>query len=214
MWIATVSGRWLGSLVARYEQCAGALGALGPLAAPLQTLLDTLVGGKKTLEDSVSALLGSLTGTAGANPLAPIAKLLDGLLDIGVNVQPNGPDGPEGAAFTDPLAATPKQGTAVVPGQTIVRALELTVAAGAARGGILTLALANAAAGPSAATPSAARAHGVDAATAGPAAAPTAVPAGFGAHGSPTAPLVLLVAGLVLAAGGLVSWRVRGRRAL
>ena len=201
-------------LVAKYEQCTGALDALGPLAAPLQTLLDTLISGKKTLEDAAGILVGSLTGAAGANPLAPIAKLLDGLLDIGVNVQPNGPAGPKGAAFTDPLAATPKQGTAVVPGQTIVRALEVTVAAGAARGGILTLALANAAAGPSAAPASAAPAHGVDAATAGPAAAPTAVPAGLGTHGTPVAPIVLLVAGLVLAAGGLVSWRVRGRRVL
>jgi hypothetical protein len=201
-------------LVARYEQCAGVLDALGPLDAPLKTLLATLVGGKQTLENSVSALVGSLTGAAGANPLAPIATLLDRLLDIGINVQPNGPAGPKGAAFTDPLAATPKQGTAVVPGQTIVRALELTVAAGAGRGGLLTLALANAAAGPSAATPSVARSHGVDAATAGPAAAPTAVPAGLGAHGSPTAPIVLLIAGLVLAGGGLVTWRVRGRRVL
>jgi len=40
------------------------------------------------------------------------------------------------------------------------------------------------------------------------------VPAGLGTHGTPVAPIVLLVAGLVLAAGGLVSWRVRGRRVL
>lgn len=201
-------------LVAKYQQCATALNALGPLAAPLQTLLDTLVGGKKTLESAVSGLAGSLTGGAGANPLAPLAKLLDGLLDIGVNVQPNGPAGPKGAAFTDRLAATPKQGTAVVPGQTIVRALELTVAGSASRGGAVTLALANAAAGPGTATPAVAPPRGVDAATAGPAAAPTAVPAGLGAHGTPRAPLVLLVAGLVLAGTGLLSWRARGRRVL
>lgn len=201
-------------MVAKYQQCSGALNALGPLAAPLQTLLDTLIGGKKTLEDTASGLAAALTGAAGANPLAPIATLLDRLLDVGVNVQPNGPAGPKGAAFTDPLAATPKQGTAVVAGQTIVRALEVTVAAGAGRDGILTLALANAAAGPSAASPAAAPSHGVDAATAGPAAVPTAVPAGLGAHGTPAAPIALLLAGLVLAGAGLVRWRIRGRRVL
>jgi len=201
-------------MVAKYQQCSGALNALGPLAAPLQTLLDTLIGGKKTLEDTASGLAAALTGAAGANPLAPIATLLDRLLDVGVNVQPNGPAGPKGAAFTDPLAATPKQGTAVVAGQTIVRALEVTVAAGAGGDGILTLALANAAAGPSAASPAAAPSHGVDAATAGPAAVPTAVPAGLGAHGTPAAPIALLLAGLVLAGAGLVSWRIRGRGVL
>jgi hypothetical protein len=180
--------------------------------------------------------------------------VLKALVDIGVNVQPNGPDGPNGAAYVDPLAKTPKQGTPVVAGQTIERAIEVNVAAGAgsslgsgglpglgslpltaAKGantvavpkavkaaadpasgstGILTLALANAAAGPSnapAAPPSSSSAP-PSTKSVPPSGPPTGVPAGSGRHGgSPVLPVTLLLLALVAAAGGVTAFRMRGR---
>jgi hypothetical protein len=128
------------------------------------------------------------------------------LIDIGVNVQPNGPKG----SFTSRMAATPKQGTPVVPGQTVVRALEIDVL-----GSLLTVGIANAAAGPSSAAPApvptaattapAASALGVDAAS-----VPRAIPAGAAGHGTPLAPIVLLVTGLLMAGAGATAWRLRG----
>jgi hypothetical protein len=194
---------------------------LGPV---LGQVIDALTQGQKTLETTVSGLLGQLASAAGTNPLAPLATALEGLIDIGVNVQPNGPAGPSGFAYTDHLAATAKQGTPVVPGQTVVRAVEINLLTGASgsaasgNSGLLTLALGNAAAGPS--TPSAAptsvapSSHGVSpVATSSkvPSKLPTGINAGLGTHGgAPVAPIVLLIVGLMLAGGGAAAWRFRG----
>jgi hypothetical protein len=191
---------------------------LGPI---LGGLIDTLTQGQATLESTINGLLGQLTAAAGKNPLAPLADALEKLVDIGVNVQPNGPAGPSGFAYTDHLAATAKQGTPVVPGQTVVRAIEVNVLTGASgsaaagNSGLLTLALANAAAGPS--TPSAAptvvpTSHGVSpvATSKAPAGLPTGVNAGLGTQGgTPVAPIVLLIVGLMLAGGGAAAWKFR-----
>jgi hypothetical protein len=241
-------------LQAQFAACTKALP--DPLGTALQQLADALSSGQQTIESSVSDLVAQLSGAAGSNPLAPLASALHKLVDIGVNVQPNGAAGPAGAAYADHLAATPKQGTAVVRGQTIVRALEVNVAAtgsgvpglGAIPGlsalpdasplraaapdvaqadpvkasntGLLTLALANAAAGPSrlaAATSSAPApsSHGVSpasASAAGPnAVLPTGIDAGSGTRGgTPVTPIVLLISGLALAGAGAVAWRFRG----
>jgi len=192
---------------------------LGPI---LGGLIDTLTQGQATLETTINGLLGQLASAAGTDPLKPLADALEKLVDIGVNVQPNGPAGPSGFAYTDHLAATAKQGTPVVAGQTVVRAVEVNVLTGASgsaaagNSGLLTLALANAAAGPS--TPSAAptsaapTSHGVSpaATSKAPAGLPTGVNAGLGTHGgTPVAPIVLLIVGLMLAGGGAAAWKFR-----
>lgn len=209
-----------------YQTCKAALNAVPVLGPVLTTLLDTLISGQKTLETTVSGLVGQLAGAAGVNPLAPLAKALENLIDIGVNVQPNGPAGPSAYAYVDHLDATAKQGTTVVPGQTVVRALEVNVASGLGSvtgaasskpsSGLLTVALGNAAAGPS--HPSAApttvpTSHGVSpvATSKAPSKLPTGVNAGLGTHGgTPVAPIVLLIIGLLMAGGGAAAWRFRG----
>jgi hypothetical protein len=194
----------------------------GVLAAGLQTLLNTLTGAISTATSAVGAALKSVT-----DALAPLLTALAGVIDIGVNVQPNGPAG----TYTSPLAATPKQGTSVVDGQTIVRAIEVDLlstltsipvanfaaakvqAKALAGSSLLSLALANAAAGPS--TAPAAPPNSSSAAPTSSAAntnLPTGVPAGAAGHGgSPVLPLVLLLLGLTLAGGGVVSYRMRGK---
>jgi hypothetical protein len=191
----------------------------------LGQVIDALTQGQKTLETTVSGLLGQLASAAGTNPLAPLAQALEGLIDIGVNVQPNGPAGPSGFAYSDHLAATAKQGTPVVAGQTVVRAIEVNLLTGASgsaaagNSGLLTLALGNAAAGPShpsaapATTSAAPTSHGVSpvATSKAPSKLPTGVNAGLGTHGgTPVAPIVLLIVGLMLAGGGAAAWRFRG----
>jgi hypothetical protein len=192
----------------------------GPLAVGLQALLNTLTGAISTATSAVGTALKSVT-----DAIAPLLTALKGVIDIGVNVQPNGPAG----TYTSPLAATPKQGTSVVDGQTIVRAIEVDLlstlpplanfAAGKvqakalAGSSLLSLALANAAAGPS--TAPAAPPNSSSAAPTSSAAntnLPTGVPAGAAGHGgSPVLPLVLLLLGLTLAGGGVVSYRMRGK---
>ena len=194
----------------------------GPFAVGLQALLNTLTGAISTVTSAVGTALKSVT-----DAIAPLLTALKGVIDIGVNVQPNGPAG----TYTSPLAATPKQGTSVVDGQTIVRAIEVDLlstlqsipvanfAAGKvqakalAGSSLLSLALANAAAGPS--TAPAAPSNSSSAAPTSSAAntnLPTGVPAGAAGHGgSPVLPLVLLLLGLTLAGGGVVSYRMRGK---
>jgi len=234
----------LDPLETAFNDCTSALKAIPALGQILTGLISTLESGQKTVESTVSTLVGDIAGAAGVNPLAPLADVLEKLIDIGVNVQPNGKSG----SYTDPLAATPKQGTPVVKGQTLVRAIEVNVAAGAGSSlpglgslpslgsltgsafagpmaaapgdtGILTLALANAAAGPSnapaAAPTTSAPANPTTSAPATGTALPTGVPAGQGTGGgSPTLPLVLVLLTLGLAAGGVVTYRLRASRGM
>lgn len=240
------------TLTDQYNDCKAALQAIPAIGPVLTNLVDTLTSGQQTLESTVDGLLTTLSGAAGSNPLAALATGLQNLVDIGVNVQPNGAAGPSGAAYADHLAATPKQGTPVVAGQTVVRAVEINVAATAggipglgsipglsalpmalsaqsdaqarpqavSNSGLLTLALANAAAGPShaAATPTPTTSPTTTAvepvttnSPQGNGVLPTGVNAGQGTSGGrPTAPLVLLIVGLMVAGGGAAAWRFRG----
>ncbi|MDP9118135.1 MAG: choice-of-anchor G family protein [Actinomycetota bacterium] len=185
------------ALQTQFQNCVPAQfkSAIAPLFA-LQT----------TLQTTLSSLVTGLTGPAGGpSLLAPLANVLKQLVDIGINVQPNGPAGPAGEAYTDKLTASANQTVAPVPGQTVVRAIELNVL-----GTAINVALANAAAGPSSAAP-------VTPTTTAPPSAPntkipTGVPAGGGSpDGSPSLPLALLAAGLMLASGGAVAFKLRGK---
>ncbi|MBN9619321.1 MAG: choice-of-anchor G family protein, partial [Actinobacteria bacterium] len=213
----------LDPLEAQFTACTAALNAIPILGPVITNLLSTLTSGQTTVESTISGLVADIVGSAG-NPLAPLASILEKLIDIGVNVQPNGAAGPSGAAYTDPLEANVKQGAPVVSGQTVVRAIEVNVAAmggsalpglsslpslgglgladasarsltgklagtgfvQAAPGsgtGILTLALANAAAGPSAAAPTPpASSSNPPATSVPPTGIPTGVPAGQALH--------------------------------
>ncbi|HEV7193300.1 MAG TPA: choice-of-anchor G family protein [Jatrophihabitantaceae bacterium] len=165
--------------------------------------IDTLFNALGQLQSPLSKLLGGLKLPGGGSALAPLGTVLKKLVDIGINVQPNGAAG----TFKSALAATPDQATPVVPGQTIVRAIEVDLVGDP----LAVVALANAAAGPSSGTivtppPTTA----IPCATATTCAPPTKVPAGQGSPSNPT-PLILLLAGLFLASGGAVAFKLRGR---
>lgn len=173
-------------------------GALGQLLTNLQNALN---GGKTQLENTITNILSALGGVDLSALLGPLTDLLKNVLDIGVNVQPQVSSG----SFQTALDTNPKQGMTPppVPYEHTVRALEVKVLGSDG----VTVALANSAAGPSSppivccSPPT----------TAPPTNIPTGVPAGLGAHGSsPVLPLVLLSLALVFAAGGVVSYRMRG----
>jgi hypothetical protein len=180
-------------LKAQFDQCA---------PSALKGAVDALFTAGQTLETNLNKLLGGLKLPGGGSALAPLGTVLKKLVDIGINVQPNGPAG----SFTSALKATPSQITPVVPGQTIVRAIELDLVGDP----LAAVALGNAAAGPSnpaEVAPSTPPATGT--------AIPTGVPAGFDkpTHGSDL-PLVLLAVGLVMAGGGVFAWRLRAKHIL
>ena len=147
-----------------------------------------------TLSLALNKVLGGLKGTGSTSALDPIATALKGLIDIGMNVQPTGAAG----TFTSQLGALPKQGMTPppVPYAHVVRAIEVDVL-----GNTLDLALANAAAGPSnPATPTTPSTPSTP--TTPNTNIPTGVPAGYAAGPSNNLPLILLIAGVFLAAGG------------
>jgi hypothetical protein len=219
-------------LAAQFTACNDALD-VPAFSSVLSTLVSTLRDGQQSFGDAVSKIAdGVVSGLGGADAsklVDPLRNLLKSAVDIGVNVQPNGPAG----TFATGLAATPKQGTAAVPGQTIVRAIEIDLFRGggitpaAARQAadrktadrkttdpVLAVALGNAAAGPGAAPAAVTSAPAAPAPGSSVPAAniPTGVPAGLGrAGGTPALPIVLLgVAGL-FAAGGMASLKRRNR---
>jgi hypothetical protein len=174
-------------------------GAVGTL---LTNLTNALNNGKTQLEGAINNILNALGGTDLSSLLSPLTDLLKKVLDVGVNVQPQVSSG----AFTTALDTNPKQGMTPppVPYQHTVRALEVHVLG--ADG--ITLALANSAAGPSHPT-----AVCCATSTAPPptTAVPTGVPAGLGTRtSSPVLPAILVALGLLFAAGGVVSYRMRG----
>jgi hypothetical protein len=185
-----------------------------PLAGVVKTVSDLLTGGQTTLTGLVNSLLTPLQNAAGTNPLKPLSDGLKALIDIGINVE-SGPgiqavQSDPDFLYTTALAKTPNQATPVVANQTLVRALEINLLGSGA-----VVALANAAAGPSTAAPAPPTTSSVTTSP-GPTNTniPTGVPAGaVTPAGSPIAPLVLLIVGLVLASGGAVAWKLRGRTA-
>jgi hypothetical protein len=211
--IAGIVNGLLDTLKTTIDTC---LTALGPLAQTLGQLLTTLQDAVTTTTTTLNGVLAPITSA-----IAPLLGGLSGLVDVGVNVQPNGPAG----TFTSGLTATPKQGTPVVTGQTIVRAIEVDVLstgnvnrqavgnAAKAADPLVALALGNAAAGPSAAPGQSSSPASPEPSTSVPATnIPTGVPAGMGTHGrSPVLPITLLVLGLMFAAGGAAAFRLRGR---
>jgi hypothetical protein len=193
----------------------GLTNLINGLVNPLTTTLNNCVPALNALTNAVSNLVGALTtaitnlkgtldGVLGPilDALNPLTGALGNLLDIGVNVQPQVSSGD----FTSNLDTNPKQGMVPppVPYQHTVRAIEIQVL-----GDGLTVALANSSAGPS---------HGPVVCCAPPPTSsvpptniPTGVPAGEGTHGgSPLLPIVLLALGVMFAAGGFVSYRMRG----
>jgi hypothetical protein len=202
-----------------------------PLGGVVKSVSDLLAGGQSTVTGIVTTILTPLQNAAGTNPLKPLSDGLKQLIDIGINVE-SGPgiqavqSNPD-FLFTSALAKTPNQATPVVANQTLIRALEINVLAGlpaapnlaaplaAGSSGLATIALANAAAGPSSQAP-ATPTTPPDTATVNPTNTniPTGVPAGYAKPaGSPDAPLVLLIVGLLMAGGATVAWKLRGRHA-
>lgn len=186
-----------------------------PMDAAAQQAFTALTNGQTQIVDAINNGVDQLSAAGGSNPLAPLADGLKKLLDIGVNVQPNGAHG----SFASALKATPDQATPVIAGQTVVRAIEINFLPAAGSSPAATLALGNAAAGPS--TPLHIP-HVVQRHHAPPppdTRVPTGVPAGAGTHGgSPGLPILLIVLSGVLAATGvgarlLFAGRGIGRRA-
>ncbi len=188
-------------LVAQFKGCEDAIKAIPLLGPVLTTLINTLINGQTTLETAINGLLDKLATAAGPNPLLPLANALKPLLDIGINVQPQVSSGDFQSAFD----TNPKQGMdpPPVPYEHTVRAIEVKLLGDSG----VNLALANSAAGPSnPATPPT-----TPPTTAPPTAVPTGVPAGQAlTGGSPLLPAILLSLGLIFAAGGVVSYRMRG----
>jgi hypothetical protein len=203
---ATLSGI-VTPLEQKFAACVAAFPA--PLNQ-LQGIFDQFTAGQQALQDALDGVLAQLTAAGGPNPLKPLSDGLKQLLDIGVNVQPNGPRG----SFSSALKATPNQATPVVAGQTVVRAIEINLLPAAGSSPAATLALANAAAGPS--TPAAAPSTPAPSETPvkhHSTLIPTGVPAGQATHGgSPTTPLTLLVIAAAMAGAGAVTWRLRPGR--
>jgi hypothetical protein len=129
-----------------------------------------------------------------------------------VNVQPNGAHG----SFSSALKATPDQATPVVSGQTVVRAIEINLLPAAGSSPAATLALGNAAAGPSTPGTSTAAPPVVHQPAAPPGTRiPTGVPAGAGTTGGGSQlPLDLIVIAAGLAGLGGLAYRFRPGRGL
>ena len=211
-------------LKAKLDACADAFDSsdpIGQVVGLLKSLTDALDTGKTTIETTISGILSGLGGADASALLDPLSNLLQSVVDIGINVQPNGPDG----TFDTGLDATPKQGTDVVADQTIVRAIEVDLLSG---GGVtpgavrraarkatdpaVALALGNAAAGPSTA-PAVAPPSTTPSTTVPATNIPTGVPAGMHETGgnSPVLPITLLALAVLFAGAGVASLKFRGR---
>jgi hypothetical protein len=190
------------------SKCLGAITGGSPIGQALGTLLANLKAGQKQFEDAINKIADQLS-SAGAPGLKQLADALAKVVAIGVNVE----SGPGKAAdnstykFSSKLAPTPDQATPVVQNQTLVRAIEIDLLSGQ----LGVLALANAAAGPSSVAPPVSSPAPTPTTTVPGTAIPTGVPAGKAeTGGTPTLPIVLLLLGLMMAAGGAATWRLRG----
>lgn len=188
----------------------------GALPAPVQDAVQQLSDGQKQLEEAINQIADQLS-SAGAPGLKQLTDGLAQAADIGVNVQQGAyPLSSERAprfAYDSPLAATPDQATDAVAGQGVVRAIELDLGGSGA-----SIALGNAAAGPSSPAPAPAVHHHHSAAptsTTAPSAIPTGVPAGAAGDGAgggtPLLPIAVLLIGLSVAGGGALAYQLRGK---
>ncbi|MEP7021105.1 MAG: choice-of-anchor G family protein [Pseudonocardiales bacterium] len=217
----------------KFSACGTALAAKfpPPLDVATQAFFDALAQGKTMFTTLVNSIIAPLAAAGGVNPLKPLADGLKAVIDIGINVESGPGIQPEQSnpdfKFTTKLDKTPNQATPVVANQTLIRALEVNVLGGvpaagnfvsslaAPSAGLATIALANAAVGPSSAAP-AAPTTSTSTVPPGPTNTniPTGVPAGFAKPASPLdVPLILLIVGLFMASGGAVAWKLRGRHA-
>lgn len=183
-----------------------------PLDKFVKKALTSMQAGQKQVEDAINGAVAQLGSAGGSNPLAPLAAGLAKAIDIGVNVQPNGAHG----SFSSALKATPDQATPVVSGQTVVRAIEIDLLPAAGSSPAATLALGNAAAGPSTPGTSTAAPPVVHQPAAPPGTRiPTGVPAGAGTTGGGSQlPLDLIVIAAGLAGLGGLAYRFRPGRGL
>ncbi len=193
-------------------QCVTDITGIPNVGAILGALLTNLTDGQTQLTDALTAIADSLSA-AGKPGLKQLTDALGGVAKIGVNVE----SGPGKAAdnteypYTSALNATPNQNTPVVANQTLVRAIEIDVLAAAGADPVASLALGNAAAGPS--TPGSTPTTPVPTTTTptNPTDVPTGVPAGQGVpNDSPTLPILLLILGVLMAGGAAATWRLRG----
>jgi hypothetical protein len=228
------------TFLAKFTACGTAITGDSSLANLATALTSQLNTAKTSFQTQVTSTVNGLASQAGASPLAPLADGIANVLDIGVNIEsgPGKAADNKDAPYTSKLKATPDQATAVVKGQTLVRAIEIDIlnaaqqaptpnsashrqiagkavagrplAQAAAGDPAAVLALANAAVGPSAAA-----APTTAATTAAGSDLPTGVPAGQGTphHGTPILPLLLVLLGVVLAGGATVVVRKRGTAA-
>jgi hypothetical protein len=178
-----------------------------PLDQPLKSLLKQLTSGQSKLENALEAIAAQLSSAA-APGLKQLTDNLAKAIAIGVNVQQGayplaGAPAPT-YRFYSALVPTPDQATPMVIGQGVVRAIEIKVANGQGA----SLALGNAAAGPSS-KPSPTTPQPPAPSTA----IPTGVPAGNAASSGGNSPLPLVILLVVLALGGVGSfaYRARGR---
>lgn len=139
--VQAVLGDTLASLDEQFTACKDAFASAfsdTPFASYASQVTDLLGTLNQTLTDqqhqftaAVTSALNALTSSAPSSPLQQVASGLGKLIDIGANVQENGPAGPPQAPFVSGLDATAKQGTPIEAGTTLVRALEINIAAGA-----------------------------------------------------------------------------------
>jgi hypothetical protein len=173
-----------------------------------QDLLDQLTTGQTKLENALDGIAAQLE-QGGAPLLAQLTDNLGKAIAVGVNVQQGayplaGAPAPT-YRFISALGPSPDQATPLVVGQGVVRAIEIKVANGQGA----SLALGNAAAGPSSRpAPTSSQPAPVPST-----AIPTGVPAGNAANsgGNSPLPLIVLLVVLALGGGGAFAYRARGR---
>ncbi len=186
------------------------LGALGPLAGVVGTLLSTLTSGEQSVEAAINQAATSLS-TAGSSGMGALADGLKKVIDIGVNVQPNTVSKNAAAPFTSSLKPTADQASPVVAGQTIVRAIEVDLVGDP----LASIALANAASGPAGATPTTPTSTSTPEGSGTPLAGgvPTGVNAGSAVKSPmPLTALWLALLGFGLAGAGGFAWLRRAAR--
>lgn len=187
----------------------------------LSAVINPLLQGQGQIKQLIDSLAAPFSSAGGAG-LSQLADGLKNLVDIGLNVQSGPGIEPREKTYDydSNLDATPNQATEVVDGQTLVRAIEINILdvsaiPGTGGSGVLNVALANSAAGPS--EPAAA------VATSTPAGSPTVVdstniPTGIPAgqatgiddNGSPVLPMVAVL--LLLMVSGAAFWQLRSQR--